>query len=366
MIQDIKYSFYLASSWLWCIGAFVPVILITDFSAGTLLPFLVLNILGASWFGFYFSQNRVKQKQFVERHRSALKSFSYVTMAYQLFFVTWISAELNQPWLIAVVFVLIMTFLYLRNWIANIAVLLFLVSLGLLINYLSNSLAPFPDLSLDLNSLNIALPLALGFLLTPYLDLTFHRAFTQSKNPRSVFAIGFGMLFLTLIVFSISYAQEVAMWFASGTFTVSLYPVIAFMLLQLAFTTAVHAQESERHKGIALPKQILMILAFVIVAGSVMFNLPEPLIPWINLSLGEVIYKSFLFMYGLVFPLWLILNQHKTFFLVILLMATPAYALVFFYDASLLYTLYISMFLVAYSIWFAKQNPIEQRLLQTQ
>jgi hypothetical protein len=46
--------------------------------------------------GFYFKL-REHQLNFESKHKPAIAMFSYVTIAYQLFFVAWLAAIIGQP-----------------------------------------------------------------------------------------------------------------------------------------------------------------------------------------------------------------------------------------------------------------------------
>ena len=90
MPGSLQQAFYLASSWLWCIGAFLPVLLLRDYGWITLTGFTLANVIGAAAFGWVMTRKR--QPAFLTRHRVMLQVFSHVTIAFQLFFVVWLSA----------------------------------------------------------------------------------------------------------------------------------------------------------------------------------------------------------------------------------------------------------------------------------
>jgi hypothetical protein len=87
-----------------------------------------------------------------------------------------------------------------------------------------------------------------GFLLGPYLDLTFHRA-RQRTTPaggRAAFGVGFGAFFFLMIVFTAFYARPLGEALASGQ-PLSLrdpwaLTIAIHITLQAAFTIVAHAQ----------------------------------------------------------------------------------------------------------------------------
>ncbi|WP_114416545.1 hypothetical protein [Marinospirillum perlucidum] len=338
MAASLGYAFYLASSWLWCIGAFLPVLLLRDYGWASLLGFALVNIGGAAAFGWVLRPDR--QQAFMARHAFWLEIFSRVTMAYQLFFVVWLSV-LISVWLLPLMLLLATIFYLTGRWSQLLAVGLFLVSLLLFALY-QPQLAVTEQLTLAPGWWHTLLPLALGFLLSPYLDITFHRALALSPHPRWSFTLGFGLFFLCLLAFVFFYSQDLRQLMAGGAVQLAvIWPVVAFILLQTAFTLAVHFQEIQRFRPRTRSGWLLSLVGVLLVffpllqagtSGSLAF-----------LSPGELIYKGFLYAYGLVFPLYLLLGQNRRLFWLTLLLASPAYALGFLLGQDYLYFLSLSL-----------------------
>src|SRR4051794_1421809 len=82
-------SFYLASSWTWCIGMFLPVLLVRDYGFWGFVIFAVPNILGAAAMGWVIKDAQTS-RAILTNHAMALRWFSAVTIAFHGFFVGWI------------------------------------------------------------------------------------------------------------------------------------------------------------------------------------------------------------------------------------------------------------------------------------
>jgi len=338
--QYLHYAFYLACSWLWCLGGFFPLILARDYGWPAIAAFTIFNIGGATAMGFYF-KGRNQQATFEKRHRPAISLFSYITLAYQLFFVTWLGATIGQPYLLAVVLAIGMIIYLGKNHITYSAIALYFISIGLFISFLGSDFAP-----VEINTKNgwqhAFLPLAIGFILSPYLDITFHRAVKNSPRPKVTFAIGFGVLFLSLLCFVFIYAGSLGdVFFNQGVPAAIIYPVVAFLMLQTAFTIAAHASELTTQQYIKPASLAAVILILAGLSLGLIFLLRDALIPWLNLPIEETLYKSFLFFYSLVFPLYLIIGRSKGVYLLALAVCTPAYSIGFLIGASYTYTLSI-------------------------
>ncbi|NEV63673.1 hypothetical protein [Thiorhodococcus minor] len=329
MLRDLPWSFYLASSWLWCIGAFFPLILARDYGGIALLPFTLLNVLGAAWFGFHFRKKH-SDARFRQRQGGAPRLFSQVTILYQIAFVVWLSAVLGQPWLIVVMLGLVLGFYSAKRALHWVSIGVFAVSIGLFWLQARSGLR-LPALDAQDSWPQLILPLALGFLLSPYLDLTFHRAYGASRNPRFTFALGFGVLFLALLLFVFAYAETLAgLFFAGEANAALLAPVIGFILLQTAFTAAAHAREvAAAPTAGGLVRAVWPIAAAFLLLGPALYFWQGAAVPVIDVSVGEVVYKGFLLMYGLVFPLRVLFLDQPRRFWAVLGLATPLYSLGF-------------------------------------
>jgi hypothetical protein len=149
-----------------------------------------------------------------------------------------------------------------------------------------------------------------GFLLCPYLDLTFHRA-RQALAPgesRASFGLGFGVCFFVMVIFSLLYAAT--LWPLLGAdWREHVRPALgaiiaAHMIVQAAFTLTVHV----RSFVTAEVNRRAVLMVVVLAQIALFLGLGANLLPrYHNLDAGEVIYRLFMAFYGLVFPayVWL-------------------------------------------------------------
>lgn len=241
----LLWSLFLASSWAWCIGMYLPALLRDTYGSAALWAFGIPNVLGVMLFGrLFFSAAR--SHRFSTAHRPWQLLFSAVTVAFHLWFVTWIwtgeldvdpvrAAMTSVPLLIGA-----LTFVTFSDRIfVSLGAAAFLTSMGLLLWY---AFQPEPETlrtpiwtpreSWQLACLTPVL--ILGFLSCPAYDRSFHRAAAALDSPArtSRAFIGFGLLFIPIILFTALYAVR--------GFTLA---VMAHIVLQSWFTVAVHLRE---------------------------------------------------------------------------------------------------------------------------
>src|SRR4051794_35329380 len=83
ILSCLGWAAYLACSWTWCIGLFLPVLLVRDFGVRGWVTFAIPNVVGAAMFGWIVRDGDASRR-LVEKHRLACEIFSAVTIAYQL------------------------------------------------------------------------------------------------------------------------------------------------------------------------------------------------------------------------------------------------------------------------------------------
>ena len=205
-MQTVGWGLYLASSWTWCIGMFLPTLLLRWWGWPGFLAFAVPNVLGCALFGYVLSPET--SRRVCERFARPLRWFAWATIAYQAWFIQWATNGISGAASLApLVAVLPLAFLFFPGsarfwpWAGSIA---FLASMALFVVNGAGALgAPAPVPTLPPGSLAWAAPfMALGFLLCPYLDPTFHRALQQAPS-RHCFAV-FGITFAAALVFAAS------------------------------------------------------------------------------------------------------------------------------------------------------------------
>jgi hypothetical protein len=333
------------------LGGFFPLILNRDYGWPALLAFTVFNVGGATAMGFYL-KNREHQKRFVSEHKTAITSFSYVTLAYQLFFIAWLGSVIGHPLLIGAVLVIALAIYLSKNMITQWAWVLYAISFGLFIAFIGSDWPPV-DFSARGYWPHALLPLAIGFIFSPYLDITFHRAYRQSDKPKASFVIGFCVLFLSLIGFVFLYSAALGdVFFFNAIPAAIIYPIVGFLVLQTAFTVAAHCGEL-REQNIMQSRGLATLIGGISMAALGILTLfKDTTIPLVNLPLEETIYKSFLFFYSLVFPLYLLLKNAKSMYFWTLAICTPAYSIGFLIGGSYSFTLSIGSLLILAVIAF--------------
>lgn len=312
--------------------------------------------------GFYF-KHRKQQQAFENKHRSAIAIFSYVTIGYQLLFIAWLGATIGQPWILLVVLTVAGLIYSSKGVITYWALAFYLASVGLFIGFINSDWQPV-DISARSYWPHAVLPLAIGFIFSPYLDITFHRAYKSSDSPKLSFTLGFGALFLSFLTFVFFYAGSLGdIFFTQAVPTLVVYPVIAFLVLQIAFTVAAHSSELSTQQYLKPSLLASAIAAFSVITVGVLTLFKDANIPWINLPLEETLYKSFLFFYSLVFPLYLLLGKSKSTYLWVLGICTPAYAFGFLIGGEHSYSLTIGVVIILIAVVvFKRQMRLDNRI----
>jgi hypothetical protein len=297
---------------------FLPVLLVRDYGVWGWVAFAVPNVVGAAAMGFVLSPGR--SAAVVEKHGAACVLFGRVTMWYQVAIVPWLVVKVLAVatplayFVVAAVFVIVCVLCMGRMKLVWGAVLAITAVSVAMFAWYSQQPAFAMGLGeaeaaprLGVTDLMLFVPASVtGFMLCPYLDLTFHRArqATTCGTGWWAFAIGFGVVFLAMIVFSLSYAGHVGRALAGRTLYPAVLGVLAVhVLLQAGLTTGLHLRELKARLGsIKLDAALLagMLLlgiylaeSYVSAAGSITRN--------------EAFYRCFLLFYGLAFPayVWL-------------------------------------------------------------
>lgn len=307
------WAIFLACSWTWCIGMYLPVLLVRDLGVWAWVIFAVPNIVGAAAMGWVLREPGASQRM-VDGHRSACLWFSIVTIAFHVFFVGWMVQRLLSGWGIGLFAAAVALVYALRRDLAvgvivltgSLMAMAFLLGRGELFAQVT-PLRHGPRLLGDLGGL--AAVACLGFLLCPYLDLTFHRA-RQSTDPRAgavAFAAGFVGPFLLMILFTLAYAALLEY----GGSTVALRLLGLHMAVQSGFTVAVHLRSVRQQSRGVWPWGALLVAAIIAIAlaagGSRPADLP-------GVRGGEGVYRCFMVFYGLAFPtyVWLFMAGRRT------------------------------------------------------
>ncbi|MGB0767440.1 MAG: hypothetical protein ACPGYV_06995, partial [Phycisphaeraceae bacterium] len=313
----------------WVIGMILPALLLRDYGLYGWVVFAVPNVLGAALMGLVLFRPQWSVN-IVTKHRSACQNFTVVTVAYHLFVVAWLFTKLFG--LAAVPMLVVglaacasIGFRNRHSAMLYVAAGVAVVSWGCF-SYATKlpgawALADFVWPSEGVHRLTTAdlawfAPAALfGFALCPYLDLTFHRARINTSPGTGVaaFAIGFGVVFCSMIVFSVCYGSRL-LPFVRGDDDAALEGVWLVLLavhltLQAAFTITVHVRETMEDPRANIPW--LVALGGVAILLGLMARisvLPDHRLTG-GLTWGEAGYRVFLVFYGTVLPgyVWLVM-----------------------------------------------------------
>jgi hypothetical protein len=356
--ESIQWGLFCASSWTWCIGMYLPFVMLRLWGWPGFWAFFVPNVLGCAAFGFVLDARR--SRGLVARLGWACALFGAVTIAYQCWFAGWIAQGLGTvdaagagaespvgaPGAMR-------TVLATAAPLALLAGALFLAlrgdafwrTAGTAVTLLSGLVALLPggteratDLAATLAahgaatlppgplleplSLAFAFPtIAAGFLLSPYLDLTFHRAAQQAPSPRIAFAT-FGLAFGAMLLL-------VASFFDPETGGPRVGPALLVLWgVQLLFTVAVHLREllvaSPAVRIPAAATGALVAAAVVLATPAFLFTTDARLRP------GEPLYLAWLGAYGLLFPVIVLLERRavpRRISIAVLALGLPCYLL---------------------------------------
>jgi hypothetical protein len=334
---------FLGTSWTWCIGMFLPVLLIRDTGAWGWVFFAIPNVVGAAAMGWTLKSPQ-QSRQMVEAHPAACRAFSIVTIAFHVFFVLWFVPRLVGLPAAAIVFPLVAIYLLFTvsrgrfDLVAGVGVwMLSLVLCALFLRKVPATLPTFATLP-SANAIYL-LPVCLfGFALCPYLDLTFHRARQALQTPVDShigFGIGFGICFFSMIVFSLIYSTALAPLVGENwrdhVRPVWGWIIATHMIVQAAYTLSVHARSYvETRPKPASIFSLLIVCQIALLAAFAAAGLPR----FANLDFGEICYRFFMAFYGLIFPayVWMFMLPGRSVnpaavraFMLAVLVALPMY-----------------------------------------
>ncbi len=330
----LGWASYLACSWTWCIGMFLPVLLVRDYGIWGFVVFAVPNVIGAGAMGWVLKKGM--SERIVERHRAACAAFSIVTVAFQMYFAGWFLFRLDwlrgysdqYPLVLSLVAATIvcvpivwMMIRSKRSFFRIAMAVLVLVVSGLaawlligrgLLSAWTERVFDGLSRSHGGNGLVWMVPVCVfGFASCPYLDLTFLRARAGqgATSARASFTIGFGVLFCSMILLTLAYAPTAlgAMGYPIMRLVPAalLAPLAVHLFAQLCATIAFHLDEILRlPRGVSRPAAGALLLSLIVV-GVVCGNVGTAV--YHEMLVGEIIYRCFMSFYGLVFPayVWL-------------------------------------------------------------
>ncbi|MDP7029012.1 MAG: hypothetical protein QF733_02185 [Phycisphaerales bacterium] len=294
LIRSLGWSFYAASSWTWCIGLFLPTILMQWFGWTGFLLIAIPNCVGAAAMGLLLGSPGASRR-FCRRHPAAIAAFIDVTIAFHLFFLfmagLWLAPEggdlpaAGVLWSVAIA--------YGVSWIPRkfwplMGTAAFGVGAFVVLEWGHMLAEPAWTGQRSLWHAAWFLPVfAIGFLICPWLDGPFHRARQEVRGPWTSLLLG--PLFLCMLLVTATY-----WWIGDGN---APEIVLVWMFGQSIFTMAANFKERRTlpgvHTGYPAGGRAL-ITAAILVAACI------PAATSRDLALDA--YISLLAAYGIAFP----------------------------------------------------------------
>jgi len=299
--RTVGWGVFCACSWTWCIGMFLPVLLIERFGWPGFIAFAIPNVAGCAAFG-YVLRTRDRSEAMVARHSRAAWWFSVVTIAFHVFFLSYLPLLVGpngysdvEPVLALPVIAMIIAVLMSRLGDRGLLILSAIVYAASIAVFARIGLEPLGSIEWSgavpgVDLAWVAPVLVFGFVLCPYFDLTFHRALQRSPS-RHAFAV-FGIAFLVMLLLTC------AIWFGPES---ALRLGLGHIVAQSFLTMALHLRELRTIDHSSAVRQRLagrLLPLLAIIPGLGAFLSDQPL--WF----GESVYLRFLVFYGLVFPLY--------------------------------------------------------------
>jgi hypothetical protein len=323
----LGWAAFLAASWTWVIGMFLPVLLVRDYGVWGFVAFALPNIVGAAAMGWVI-RSPAESAAMVATHRAACRAFSLVTIAFHAFVLTWLMPALldggytfsNSAEALSAIVPLLAGFTVLalyargvhRTVLAAVVLAVSVLLGGLLfaggIAQDWSRPALTAPLSSTMDLMWLAPVMIFGFALCPYLDLTFHRArrALDGRSAKLAFGIGFGVFFAAMILITLLYAPTmrglISAPDALGTAPLAAFiavPLFAHLVIQSAFTAGVHVDSLVVTTDLRSHNITRLAAVLLGIAIGITGHLAPGLA---GLSAGEVLYRCFMSFYGLVFP----------------------------------------------------------------
>jgi hypothetical protein len=299
----VLWGLFCACSWTWCIGLYLPRIMIERWGWPGFIAFAVPNVVGCAAFG-YVVRTPQRSRMLVQRHGTVMVGFSIITVAYHLFFIVWLFDELlphlREHWWLplaaaAIVYGLGLVFSFFddRDFLV-LTVIVYGTSLAAFWSVGFNAFEHIAWTGRDQRSeLWWLVPtIAFGFLLCPYLDLTFHRALRRSHNRHS-FAV-FGLAFAAMILLTC------LIWFSPKVIAERILPALALahILTQCVFTVGAHLREVRLAPALVNAERRMLAMAAPLLAAPLLYLSRM----FTDAPAGEDLYLRFLGFFGLIFP----------------------------------------------------------------
>jgi hypothetical protein len=338
------WAIYLAMSWTWCIGMYLPVLIMRELGFAGVITFAIPNIVGAMAMGWMLRDER-QSRVIIGENRSAFVWYSLIAIAFHAFFAAWIIRQIAGPhagMAVAGVFLFFWIVLHWRRggeFLATglaLVVCAGLIGWGFLRHELPYVAHPVLGTSISpINNLWLAPAWMLGFLCCPWLDLTFHaaRRAMGRAEARAAFLVGFGVIFAAMLLITVAYSG----WLVVGLDRVR-YPQLAmilggYLIVQSCLTVALHTRQIGQTREKISMRGFLGFSALLVI--SVLLGvLSDGPSTYNGMPMGELVYRCFLGFYGLIFPayVWLrMVGPRRSMgrVLAVIVIAAPLYWLAF-------------------------------------
>jgi len=314
-IRIFGWSIYLCCSWMWCIGIFYPVLLYRDFGMTAWFIFAISNIVGAALVP-WFIRNSQESESFIHNHAFACQVFSFITILFQIYFLSWIIAsfQLSIMTIVLIALIFFVGLISCTKRILTVSSIVFFTSLCILL-FISiferetGLLIVREGKYGAIETLGLIPVFLIGFFFCPYLDLTFHRVIKELRQPqiKPTYVVGFFILFLSFLVLGIKYLPIIYHVLLGsnnqlkGSIIIS---VCAYVVIQTSFTSIVHLNELLKLK-LSRSIWILFICFSVCVSLYAIFADSEIFLLGQSMHLREILFRGFLSVYGLLAPAYI-------------------------------------------------------------
>lgn len=322
---------------------FLPVLLLRDAGWMGYLVFFAPNVIGAGAMGFVLRSPEAAAR-IADRHAPMARLFSIVTLAFHAFWLAWLFGFFKQAfpvpdqWLMGaaaagIAWIIASGRIVRAGAAPRAAAVLWIVALATAIALLArpDTLEPatramitaptHPDTALWLMPVTV-----FGFLLCPYLDLTFllaRRRTVGVTGGRIAFGLGFWVLFPVMIGLTAVYAGPIIA-VLEGRQPTSVAPwagaaILFHIIAQWTFTVRVHlarlvptvtnpsgdAPAPAPDAPLFPASSYVLPATFAACIGAAGLGLIAPALPThAGLTGGEVVYRCFMSFYGLLFPVY--------------------------------------------------------------
>jgi hypothetical protein len=304
---------------------FLPVLMLRDYGAWGWFVFAVPNVVGAAAMGWVL-RDRDASRAVQQAHLPACRWFSIVTVAFHAYFVLALLPRLiGDSFITLAASMLLLTAVMYgprgRRATLTGSLALAVSVLAMLAVLALRGIPELPPPAKDQTDLVWLFPVtAFGFLLAPYLDLTFHKArqSTTRAGGRTAFGLGFGVFFLLMIVFTALYAPSLMAALAGErrfSIRTDLFAAVlgVHFAVQAAFTVVAHTDSVHEAAGASVHWLKTTAGAVAIVGLALALRWVAQRYPVYHgfrgqtLATIELIYRVFMAFYGLVFPayVWL-------------------------------------------------------------